>query len=152
MKTKFVFIQILVLAALSIHAFAGSPYNNEKGTNTKMDCVDPSPTPPSPWYITIDVMDTSCIHGCSALTNPTGCGTEFVFEIDSPTTCQAIAAPTYTIPFVYCTMQYTQAIPDTVKCVLVSVSSNSPTTCPVNSNTCCKIRGDTTPCKLKICP
>ncbi len=150
MKTKFVFIQIFVVAALSIHAVAGSPYNNEKGTNTKIDCVDPSPTPPSPWYITIDVMDTSCIHGCSAITNPTSCGTEFVFEIASPTTCQAIAPPTYTIPFVYCTMQYTQAIPDTVKCVLVFV--NSTNGCSVNSNTCCKNRGDTTPCKLKICP
>ena len=71
MKTKFVFIQILVVAALSIHGFAGSPDKNN-GDKTNFSSL---PSPPSPWTLTIDVTDP-----CDTCTAYPYCNLSFMLE------------------------------------------------------------------------
>ncbi len=148
MKTKLVcFIMVYLVIGMVIPTFAISPDKN-KGDKTKTENLTPAPLPPLPW--TLHIVCTDPTDTCFALFN---CG-NIGFNINRATAdCHSAAAnPLGFLAFNYGQVDYYQSIPDTVGCVIVTIN---PGTCPssyFSSNTCCKCRGDNTPCKLRFCP
>jgi hypothetical protein len=149
MKTKlFFFLLACIVMGMVMPTFAVSPDKN-KGDKTKTDNLSPSPLPPSPWYLTINVTDPK--DSCTAYTN---CTLGFFIEPVSPNCAAISATPTYTVPILWGQADYTVPIPDTITCVQVSIIVTG--FCggyPINTNTCCTCKtGYGNPCRLKICP
>ncbi len=150
MKTQLFYLLMLYIGIGMINpAFAVSPDKN-KGDKTKTKNLTPVPLPPSPWtlhIVCLNPLDSSCYSGQN-------CGNiGFSIYPASPTDCHGIAAnPWGFLAFNYGQVDYYQAIPDDIECVIVTINPGSCPSSYFSSNTCCKCKGDNTPCKLKFCP
>jgi hypothetical protein len=148
MKTKlFYFLMVFILIGMVIPSFAITP-KKDNGNKSKTETL--TPPPPSPWQLNIQVVD-AC-DTCAAMYS--GCTIGFYIQHVS-TNCIAVNASPYITPtFNYCQSSYSYSIPDSIPCVQVSLIFKSGGCNPnlLNTYTCCKCRGDSTPCKLRICP
>ena len=148
MKTKLFYLLMLNIGIGMINpAFAVSP-DKIKGDKAKTEILTPTPLPLSPW--TLHIVCTDPTDTCYGLFN---CGT-IGFNINPANSgCHAIvAAPSGFKPFIYGQVDYYQSIPDTIPCVVVTINPGTCNSNLFNSNSCCKCRGDNTPCKLRFCP
>jgi len=137
-----------IVIGIVIPAFASSPDKN-KGDKTKTENLTPSSLPPSPWNLYIHVTDASDSTCLPAL----NCNLAFFWQTAS-LNCEAIFEnPTGKVPFHFGTANYTVPIPDTIKCVQVSIIVLPPgCTSTINPNTCCTCKsGSGNPCILSIC-
>jgi|APCry1669188970_1035186.scaffolds.fasta_scaffold00834_2 hypothetical protein len=148
MKTNvFYILMTIIVMGMVIPAFAGSP-EKKTGDNTKTDNLSPTPLPPSPWTLHILVTDPN--DSCPAIQH---CTLGFFIQPISPDCVALSTTPTWTQQFYPGTADYYQSIPDSIKCVQVSIFDlGGNCHYPFNSNTCCKCKGDSQPCSLRICP
>jgi len=148
MKTRtriFYFLLVCISIGMVIPVFAVSP-DKTKGDKIKVENLT-SPSPPSPWTLTIDVTDPN--DSCAAYIN---CSLEF-FVQPASSNCEAVLAyPSISIPIIWGTTSYTHSIPDYIPCVEVNIVPQPGTHCTgYNLNSCCSCIGSE-PCKLRICP
>ncbi len=141
----FFFLMTCIVIGMMIPAFAGSPEN--KGDKTKIDYLSLSLPPPSSWNLNIVVTDPN--DSCYAYLY---CNVYFLISW-AYSSCQAISSIyNYTYPFTPGTYKYTIPIPDTIPCVLVSLTVAQPCSNPqVNSKTCCECLTRDNICYLSIC-
>jgi hypothetical protein len=150
MKTKlFYFLMVCIVMGMVIPAFAVSPDKN-KGDKTKTENLSPSPLPPSPWTLHIQVTDPS--DTCYAILY---CNLGFFISPLGANCEYPSATPTATVPFHYGQANYYVPIPDSIQCVQVTMIDLTTPSCYYLfylNPPCCKCKGDPTPCKFRICP
>lgn len=151
MKTKlFYTLLTCFVIGMVIPTFAISP-DKDKGDKTKADNLTSLLPPPPTRNLIIQAMDP--YDSCYAMISG-NCIIGFFIQPRGPSCGAVIENPNFTQQFVYGQAYYNQLVPDSIPCYQVSiiVISGNCTASDINANTCCKCRGDNTPCKLRICP
>ena len=127
-----------------IPSFAIAP-DETKGDKTKIENLSP---PPPTWTLRIHIMDAN--GSCLAQ----GCNLGILVQSASSDCISIATDPSYIIPYVPGSSDYTLPIPADITCVFVSIIDVPVGSCnyPLNLNTCCECKDMNNICKLFICP